>query len=899
MVKNKTAKPKPFRNQQRLGLIIVLVAFIGLMGLNALALHSLYTPAGLASFLEEKPQLTGLFGNPKAFWAQVRAVLPAEDQPEGCLNQDLTYSSPGTQKCVGAWIYRCDSDHWWRPVQNCSPGTCENAACKNAPEKQCWDSQRSKYANPGAKTCNNVNDNERYLLTCKSDGTWLSSNCYPHICQLEGDSGALCKAGTKACFEDNNTYIDGQKFCKTVNNETWAYICNNGTSTQVQKCSQGCADGNCLSEEMMCYDDARGTLVEVGTVTCGGGGKLYTCSRNGVWTEVADGDCAQQGKICKIVSESSAKCQAPPTTVCADPSRGTQVMAGTKTCDQNKIKICASSGKWEAVEGGDCAQQNKTCKTVGEDNAECRGKTTQKCVDAARDNTQVAAGTKTCIDKEIQICLSDGSWSPEVNGDCASMGQQCALEGASGAKCELGEDLGYCFDPARSRSVTSGTQSCKYSTRSIQVCGADGYFRDGEICGPAPGECKLNDEGGKLDAICVNAPEQACKDIADKEYKEGEKWCEYSYTSWAIYTCSGGKKQFSQRCPDDQGCQNGACAARPEVLGEVSCQDKSTGDPCGTSGICQKYQFLNNVFYWCAEPCASSSEFRCAAAPYSNAQHQYVVACQDVNGKLRWQPHLLCDYQDKKICSDGYSICLPVVNLSDSESAEYICEAIAYIQAQVPVTIEQVQNSNLPEEKKQEYIKVLGEALAKANEMAGKYNCPAATSQIPRAGGLVQAIESLKALRAFIVGGIVGAASSEVTNDTSIITAAINDVNNIATSVNAPQTANLPGYTGFITATAAVSKTYGIVFTNPLKAKDVPTLIKSIANYLLTITGTIMVIVLIWNGIRYMTAGGDERRAESAKKAIKWALIGVVVILVSGILINGIIAALRGDISPP
>lgn len=896
MGKNKTSKQKPLRHQQRLGLIIVLVAFIGLMGLNLLALRSLYTPAGVAAFFQERPQLATLFSNPKAFWAQMRAVLPSSSPPTGCIDDDLTYKPVGTVKCMGTWVYRCESDRMWHQIQNCSPGSCANGACVNAPTDKCWDSQRNKYVSPGSKTCS-----DRIILACKSDGTWTTDrDCYPDICQLEGESGAQCKAGTKACFEDNNTYLDGQKFCKKKNDGFWySYICNNGTSQELAKCPEGCVNGECAAADIVCFDASRNKFVDVGARTCGAGGKIYVCNNKSQWDEASNGDCTQQGKICKIIGESGAECQAPPATVCNDPSRGTQVVAGTKTCDQNKIKLCASSGKWEDVEGGDCAKQDKTCKTVGEDNAECRGTTTQKCIDAARDNKKVNTGTETCIGKVINICLSDGSWSPVVNGDCSIMGQQCKLEGATGAKCELGEDLGYCFDPARSISVPSGTKSCKYSTRSIQVCGTDGYFRDGEVCGPAPGECKLNDSGGKYDAICVNTPEQVCKDIADHEYEEGDKWCEYSYTSWVVYTCSGGKKQFSQRCPDDQGCQNGACAARPEVLGEVSCQDKNTGDPCGTSGICQKYQFLNNVFYWCAEPCASSSEFRCASAPYSNAQHQYVVACKDVDGKLRWQPHLLCDYQDKRVCLDGYSMCLPAVNLSDSELAEYICEAIAYIQAQVPVAIAQVQSSNLPEEKKQEYIKVLEEALAKANELAAKHNCPAATAQAPHEGKFAKSVATLKALRAFVLGGLVGAASSDLENDASIITAAMNDVNNISTAVNAPQTGNLPGYPGFATATAAVSKTYGIVFGNPLKAEDVPTLIKSIANYLLTITGTIMVIVLIWNGIRYMTAGGDERRAESAKKAIRWALIGVVVILVSGILINGIIAALRGDISPP
>lgn len=88
-------------------------------------------------------------------------------------------------------------------------------------------------------------------------------------------------------------------------------------------------------------------------------------------------------------------------------------------------------------------------------------------------------------------------------------------------------------------------------------------------------------------------------------------------------------------------------------------------------------------------------------------------------------------------------------------------------------------------------------------------------------------------------------------------------------------------------------KDYTIKIVNPINANDVPELIKNVTNYILGITASVMLILLIIAGYRYMTAGGNEQRAENAKNAIKWTVIGILIILVSGIVINSLITALK------
>lgn len=80
---------------------------------------------------------------------------------------------------------------------------------------------------------------------------------------------------------------------------------------------------------------------------------------------------------------------------------------------------------------------------------------------------------------------------------------------------------------------------------------------------------------------------------------------------------------------------------------------------------------------------------------------------------------------------------------------------------------------------------------------------------------------------------------------------------------------------------------------NPLNAGSAPELIRQITNYILGITSAVMLIVLIVAGFRYLTAGANEQRAEAAKNAIKWSLIGILVILITGIVVNSIILALK------
>jgi len=66
-----------------------------------------------------------------------------------------------------------------------------------------------------------------------------------------------------------------------------------------------------------------------------------------------------------------------------------------------------------------------------------------------------------------------------------------------------------------------------------------------------------------------------------------------------------------------------------------------------------------------------------------------------------------------------------------------------------------------------------------------------------------------------------------------------------------------------------------------------------LANAMYYAGSALVVIFLIWIGITYMMAGGDERKIEAAKKQLFWAIIGAAIIVGAGAIIRTLIYYLR------
>ncbi len=59
-------------------------------------------------------------------------------------------------------------------------------------------------------------------------------------------------------------------------------------------------------------------------------------------------------------------------------------------------------------------------------------------------------------------------------------------------------------------------------------------------------------------------------------------------------------------------------------------------------------------------------------------------------------------------------------------------------------------------------------------------------------------------------------------------------------------------------------------------------LLSSLLGYFWTILGIVVVMMLLYAGFNFVTAGGDDDKIKKAKHMVQWSLIGIVVMILSG-----------------
>lgn len=86
--------------------------------------------------------------------------------------------------------------------------------------------------------------------------------------------------------------------------------------------------------------------------------------------------------------------------------------------------------------------------------------------------------------------------------------------------------------------------------------------------------------------------------------------------------------------------------------------------------------------------------------------------------------------------------------------------------------------------------------------------------------------------------------------------------------------------------------------TTGLSATDPRIIIGNIINVALGFVGIVLVIMVLYAGFIWMTAGGDGKRVEKARRILTNAIIGIVIVLLSlaitTFVMNAIIGAIGG-----
>ncbi|PIZ54742.1 hypothetical protein COY25_01825 [Candidatus Uhrbacteria bacterium CG_4_10_14_0_2_um_filter_41_7] len=81
-----------------------------------------------------------------------------------------------------------------------------------------------------------------------------------------------------------------------------------------------------------------------------------------------------------------------------------------------------------------------------------------------------------------------------------------------------------------------------------------------------------------------------------------------------------------------------------------------------------------------------------------------------------------------------------------------------------------------------------------------------------------------------------------------------------------------------------------------LKNTDLPSFIGSIINIVLSFLGVIFLVLTIYAGFLWMTAGGKPEQTETARKMLINATIGLVLILAAFAISNFVLTSLQGTL---
>lgn len=82
---------------------------------------------------------------------------------------------------------------------------------------------------------------------------------------------------------------------------------------------------------------------------------------------------------------------------------------------------------------------------------------------------------------------------------------------------------------------------------------------------------------------------------------------------------------------------------------------------------------------------------------------------------------------------------------------------------------------------------------------------------------------------------------------------------------------------------------------NPCDTGDVATFVNKLISFLITMLGTIAVIVMVYAGFLLVTSGGDEGKWTKAKELFTNVVIGIVIILAAWLIVDTIMSALTGN----
>lgn len=98
---------------------------------------------------------------------------------------------------------------------------------------------------------------------------------------------------------------------------------------------------------------------------------------------------------------------------------------------------------------------------------------------------------------------------------------------------------------------------------------------------------------------------------------------------------------------------------------------------------------------------------------------------------------------------------------------------------------------------------------------------------------------------------------------------------------------------GMICSASFILAAGSVALTNPISASNFPELLKSITTVVASLIGGLATIMIIIAGFFFLTSAGIPSRVETGKKALFFAIMGIVIALIAGPIVNQILDILK------
>ena len=72
-----------------------------------------------------------------------------------------------------------------------------------------------------------------------------------------------------------------------------------------------------------------------------------------------------------------------------------------------------------------------------------------------------------------------------------------------------------------------------------------------------------------------------------------------------------------------------------------------------------------------------------------------------------------------------------------------------------------------------------------------------------------------------------------------------------------------------------------VSIANPIETGDFTTLVQNVLSWLLSVVGGVALLFLIYGGLVYVTAIGDQQKAQQGKKIVTSTILGLIIVLMS------------------